>query len=188
MAYELVTAPTTEVITLEQAKLHLKVDTSADDDLITMLIMAARNRYEGPYGIYGSAFLTQTWDYFADSFPATGLEITFGPVQSVEEVGYSDSSGNTVVMDPSAYQVDKVSVPARIVIPGTVPVSSGLNSVKVRLKVGYGDTADKVPPLVVQVMLVAIGYWYANRGGYGSSNFPAWIDQLGLPAKRRWAM
>nr|MBP6771228.1 head-tail connector protein [Reyranella sp.] len=43
---KVVTAPAIEPITLTEAKLHCKVDLSTDDDLITALIVAAREEIE----------------------------------------------------------------------------------------------------------------------------------------------
>lgn len=191
MAWELITPPATEVITLAQAKVHLRVDTTADDALITALIIAARQRYESPEGIYGCAFLTQTWDYWADTFPPAGIEITFGPIQSITAINYT-GSGGAAVLPASGYQADLRSKPARIVPAGggswPTTATGAINAVNVRLVAGYGATADKVPALAVQTMLVAIGYWHANRGGYGSNEFPTWIDRLGLGLKRNWTM
>lgn len=191
MGWDLITPPATEVITLAQAKTHLRVDTTADDALITALIIAARQRYEGPEGVYGIAFLTQTWDYWADSFPPAGIEITFGPIQSITAINYTGTSG-AAVLPPASYQADFHSKPARILPAGgtswPATATGAINAVNLRLVVGYGATADKVPALAVQTMLVAIGYWYANRGGYGSTDFPIWIDRLGLGLKRNWMM
>ena len=59
-------APATEPITLTEAKLWLKVDDSTDDDLITALIIAARQACED---YTHRSLITQTWQMTLDRFP-----------------------------------------------------------------------------------------------------------------------
>lgn len=49
---KLITAPAAEPITLAEAKLHARADTSAYDSLITALIVAAREECEHITGRY----------------------------------------------------------------------------------------------------------------------------------------
>ncbi|HEY0282981.1 MAG TPA: head-tail connector protein, partial [Rhizomicrobium sp.] len=84
MSLTLVTPPAAEPVTLAEAKAHLKVDTSADDALITSLIVAARARAEWHSGC---AFVTQSWTLWLDAWPRNGLvEIPLPPLQSVTQV------------------------------------------------------------------------------------------------------
>lgn len=128
----LVTPPLLEPLTLAEAKLFLKVDLSADDALITDLIIAARKRCED---WRGQSFLTQTWDFFLDSFPRWydaytldggftpfGAQSWFGtaaygrreppillprpPLQSVTSVKYTPYNAAQATLDPATYQVD----------------------------------------------------------------------------------
>ncbi len=55
--FKVKTPPATEPVSLSEAKLHLKVDTSADDTLISALIAAALQHLERHCN---SAFVTQT--------------------------------------------------------------------------------------------------------------------------------
>jgi hypothetical protein len=63
---ELYAAPAEEPITLAEAKLHVRQDGTADDDLITALIVAARRSCETRLR---QALVTQTWDLYLDAFP-----------------------------------------------------------------------------------------------------------------------
>src|SRR4051794_386751 len=60
------TQPTVEVLTLAEAKAHLRVDITDDDDLITELIVAARESCER---WVSRSFLTTTWRLTLDHFP-----------------------------------------------------------------------------------------------------------------------
>ena len=64
----LVTGPAEEPISLDEAKLYLRIglEQATEDDLLNVLIAAARSRAEERQG---RAYLTQTWDLFLDAFP-----------------------------------------------------------------------------------------------------------------------
>ena len=62
----LVTAPAAEPLTLAEAKLHLRVDDTADDALIGALITAARQHAEHDTR---RALVTQTWKLALDASP-----------------------------------------------------------------------------------------------------------------------
>lgn len=82
MAIQIVTAPTSEPVSLAEAKGYLRVDSdlSADDATITGLIAAARQDAEK---ITWRALITQTWKLVADRFPRPGYGYTasvwYGP-------------------------------------------------------------------------------------------------------------
>lgn len=64
--HNLITTPAVEPITLTEAKAHLRVDFADDNDLITTLIIVARQAVEE---FTGRALITQTWQVFYDRFP-----------------------------------------------------------------------------------------------------------------------
>jgi uncharacterized phiE125 gp8 family phage protein len=74
MPGQLVTAPSVEPVSLAEAKLHLRVETSMTDDdtLIQALIVSARTLGEQ---ITRRAFITQQWKLVLDQFPAPGQNI-----------------------------------------------------------------------------------------------------------------
>ena len=68
MAVVEITPPSIEPVTLEEAKLQLRVDSDFDDSLICDAIQAAREDCEGETH---RAFITQTWQLILDHFPGT---------------------------------------------------------------------------------------------------------------------
>jgi len=167
MRLSLVTAPTTEPVTLDEAKAHLRVDGTAEDALITALIQAAREHVESQTG---RALITQTWDGTLDSFPARGaIVLPKPPLVSVTSVKHIDAAGAEQTMNPSDYSVEKPAGPhaqeGRILLgygkswPSTRCQS---NAVTIRFEAGYG-AADKVPAALKAAMLLAIGDLYQNR-------------------------
>ena len=94
MNYKLVTAPTTEPITLDEAKLHLRVDSDVEDTLISALIVAARQQVENTLWI---SLITQTWKLSIDKVEVyKTIFLSKSPQQSISFVKYFDISSITI--------------------------------------------------------------------------------------------
>ncbi len=93
MGLTLVTGPTQEPLTLENAKLHARIDTDDDDKLCMEFIRAARRWVETQTH---RAIITSTWDYAVDwNWPLTqdGLQkirLPLNPVASITSITYQD--------------------------------------------------------------------------------------------------
>jgi uncharacterized phiE125 gp8 family phage protein len=165
MALTVVTAPTVEPVSLAEAKLQCRVDISADDALITALIVAAREMAET---ITRRALITQTWDWVLDAFPqGDRLEIPMPPLQSVTSITYVDQDEASDTVSSDDYVVDTDGEPGRVVLKSSATWPSVTlrvaNGVAVRFVAGYGDAASDVPQAIRQAMLLTIGHWYENR-------------------------
>jgi len=178
-------APTSEPVTLAEARLHLKIDDdiTEDDTLIQLLISAARRHVEV---FTRRALMTQTWDLFLDDFPGTSLSINprsilssdmiktpKAPLQSVTTITYVDTDGATqTLVEGTDFTIDTNSEPGRIVPffglfwPTTRSV---LNAVKVRFIAGYGDATD-VPEDLKAAILVIVAGWYCHREDLTTEN------------------
>jgi len=165
---KLKTAPTVEPITLDEAKLHLKVDSADDNALITALITTARQLAESETK---RAFITQTWEMFLDYAPAE-IDIPKPPLQATGlAIKVIDAAGAETVVSATLYDVD-----ASQNSPGRVKLKSGCSwpahrnfaSFVIEFKGGYGDAATDVPEALKQALFVLIGYMYENRGGEGA--------------------
>jgi uncharacterized phiE125 gp8 family phage protein len=165
MSLKLITAPTLEPVTLEEAKKHLRIESSDEDVEITGWIQAAREWCEG---YQNRAFITQTWELALDSFPlGTYIKIPKPPLQSVTSVKYYDTDETENTFSADSYHVDTYSEPGRIVLKyGETWPSDTLrtaNGVIIQFKVGYGDAAASVPEKVKQAIKVLVGHLYENR-------------------------
>ena len=69
MALTLITAPTVSPISLQQAKDHLRISHSDDDDKVQLCIDAATSFVDGEDGFLGRCLVTQTWELTIDTFP-----------------------------------------------------------------------------------------------------------------------
>lgn len=140
MGIRLTQAPAAEPVTLDEAKLHLRVMGYSEDALISTLISAARIHAEN---VCRRVFVTQKWDLFLDAFPfytyfgvipgyvpvdqlpsawmtmrnysvrfrGSKIDIPFPRLQSVDAVKYIDISGALQTLDPTKYVVDSIGEP-----------------------------------------------------------------------------
>lgn len=156
--------PTEEPITRAEAKLHLKVDTTADDALIDALIVAARRALEAHTA---RAFITQTMRQSHETFPVV-IYAERNRLIAVSSIVYTDTNGDSQTLAASAYTVDTDSVPGRVVpiFNTTWPLTRRVpNALQITYTAGYGPAASDVPQEIKQAMYLAIGLMYANRSG-----------------------
>lgn len=169
MALSLVDAPEDEPITLEEAKLHLRLEIEDDDALVDGLIAAARERAEA---VTGRQLLQATWELRLDRFPCEyEIRIPKPPLISVTSLKYVDTNGTLQTWDPVNYQVDAPAGP--FAEPGRLQPVFGaswpsartdtLNAVIVRFVAGYGDGGSSVPMAIRQAMKLMLSAWYERR-------------------------
>lgn len=148
-ALVLVTAPTVEPVSLDEAKAFARIDNTADDVLVSGLITAARQYaetytrrqfctatwkmsldsfYTGPVsGAYDDLRLTQPQAIGATPFGSPGyrwltaIRIPVPPLQSVTSLTYVDTDGNTQTLASSQYIVDTNSETGRITSAFSTP-------------------------------------------------------------------
>lgn len=100
----------TEPVTLDEAKLFLKVDLNDEDDLIGQLIIAARIDIENESGY---ALVDATIVKTLDTWPEV-IELERYPVKSVTSIQYYNGTATLVTLDPTLYRVDLLRPRVRI--------------------------------------------------------------------------
>lgn len=166
MPLKLITDPTTEPISLDEAKAHLRVTDSARDTLIGTLIAAARQAAEHELG---RRLITQTWEWVGADFPVAGDSLGLGVVgvlSPVESVKYLPTAGAEQTLSSAAYTlVSEGDDEACLVLNSGYSwpdVADLPNAVRVRFTCGYGPAAVDVPATIRQWMLLHIGTGFAN--------------------------
>ena len=170
-----VSGPASEPVTLDEAKLHLRVDWDDDDTLIAVLIQAARERCEVELD---RSFINTTWDYSIDSFPyltsdAVSLQWVPGAVRipkarvaSVTSVKYVDLNGTVQTLAQGTDYLVQTGDPGAVYpFPYVAwPVArQQFGAVTVRFVAGYGATASDVPASIKSAILLLVGHLYENR-------------------------
>jgi uncharacterized phiE125 gp8 family phage protein len=152
----------TEPITLDEAKLHLRVDSAADNVLITALIATARllaERYTGRVLI--TTVMEMVYDDADESF-----ELPYPPLKELTKIETISDAGVITEVSSAIYDVNlSTNTPGRVKLKNgnTWPTHRGFASFIVTFKAGYGDTAADVPDLIKQAILQTIAHLYENR-------------------------
>lgn len=189
---KLITPPAIEPVTLDEAKAHMRLETTMmkDDDLITALISAARQQVEESTQ---RALIEQTWDV---SFDASEIYGNFGsdssglgwwdgvkegaisvnlrrefylpraPLVSVTSLKYFSESNVETVFPSTDYLVDVMHEPGRLVLnPGAAaPTPTRVaNAIIIRYVAGYGPAAADVPFPLRTAIKQLTAHWYENR-------------------------
>lgn len=161
MPVKLITAPTKEPVTLQEAKDHLRVAADDDDSIISEQIVSARMWVEG---YLRRALFTQTWELYLNEFPDC-IELPYPPLQSVTWVKYIDSDGVEQTLATTEYSVHDQNEPALIVeaYSKTWPsIRDELNAVAVRYDAGWDNVAN-IPSPIKAAILLLIGHLYEHR-------------------------
>jgi uncharacterized phiE125 gp8 family phage protein len=166
MAWKVTTAPAKEVWTLSEVKNYLKVDTSADDTLITTLLQSAREVAER---YLNQALITQTITEKLDRLNNPTIYLSISPVIAVTSLQYKDGVNSLQTYDAANYVVDTFLKPGRLALAygSTWPTLYGnINDVTITYTAGYGTEPSGVPMQIRQAVLMMVADGYDNREDY----------------------
>ncbi len=160
----LTSGPSAEPVSLDEAKLHCRVDDSTDDLLISSLILAARLHVERSLDI---ALISQSWSLYLDNWPdATFVETPIAPLISVDAVRVYGADGAPTTVDPADYIVDGASRRPRIARHGGAGwprPGRALNGIEIAFTAGYGPEPEDTPMPVRQAIRMLVAHWYEAR-------------------------
>lgn len=165
MPVVVINPPDEPVVSLDDAKVHLRVDFEDDNDYISGLVAAAIGILDGPAGWLGRAIVTQTLELRGDGFGVGDICLPFPPVIDVVSVGYVDPDGSEQIVPEADYRlVGQPNMPRLELAYGAQwpVVRRQSESVRVQYDAGYG-AAEDVPAPIKWAILLMIGHWYANR-------------------------
>ena len=163
----LMTPATKLPVSLAETKDWLKFPHSEteDDAQIDQLIRQAVNIFERHTGV---ALITQTWKQYQDGF-GTEIHLRRGPVQSISQIDYIDTDGNSQTLSSAVYQTDLVPQPphnARIKVADgqSWPSirSTDYNPVTVTFVAGYGSDFNNVAPERRAALMQLAAHLYNN--------------------------
>jgi uncharacterized phiE125 gp8 family phage protein len=160
---------TTPILSIDDAKLFLRVDQDVDDALLAQLIEAATKVAQASIG---QQFITATYNGYLDGFPARDyIEVELPPLQSVGYVKYYDTAGDLQTLSTDLYSADTTRKPGRIQLAyGQTWASTYAvpNAVDVQFTCGYGDAASDIPRTIVLAVKTLVYDYYYQRSSVGS--------------------
>ena len=142
-----------EPIELAAAKAFLRIDGTAQDDEVRLLITAARSQLEVMTGL---RLMEQTVRLQADRLHDLD-HLTVGPVSAIAAITYRDAAGEAQSIDLDGVYLTGLDLDRGIdVVPGYAWPRSARRPIVVDLVVGYGPTSDKIPGELRHAMLALI--------------------------------
>ena len=190
-SWTLVTGPTFEPVTVDEAKRQARIVDQHSDDVIASYIRTAREEAESALNF---GILTQTWrldlSAWAERIP---LPMAY-QLQSITNVKYYDGDGTLQTLSTSTYTTDAVSRPAAVVRASnyawpTLQADRLTGKIQITYVVGW-TTAAAVPERIKQGMKMFVTYLDADRDGaaiFGNvsladkareSAYACWADRL----------
>lgn len=158
MHVELITPAAEPAVSLATAKNFLRVEHSADDDLITSLVTAAVGWVEGHTNL---ALVSSTWKQYETNFQE--FEIYKWPVTSISSITYLDNDGARQTLSSDVYELGKGLSGVRLNYDQSWPsYRSDEQAIEITFVAGYEDAAS-VPAQIVSAILVHVGWAYETR-------------------------
>jgi uncharacterized phiE125 gp8 family phage protein len=177
--------PTSEPVTLTEAKVHLEYTGSAKDAYIFSLIKTARRLCETYTGL---SFVTQERRIKLDAFPRFGdpIIVPYGPLQTIDSFIYLNDDGTTTTMvEGTDFAVDLHSGYCRLFALGTdgevdawpTDVRKYPQAITIEYTAGYDSAINEpLPEQVKQAILLQVASMFENRQDEvaGSINMMNW--------------
>lgn len=168
----------TSIVSLAEAKAHLRVDGTLDDSYITGLISAAIEYVEQETG---RDYLEKTWNEVLPCFPSHKIELLRPPLKTVEAITYYDSDGTQQEADDTQYIVRKPHFVSGYVVPAPNylwPCTQADRDNAVTIT--YTTSPTVIPETLKQAVKLLIGLYYENRENFeaGKVMTTGGIDRL----------
>ena len=155
-----VTPPTSEPVTIAEAKVQLNIAVSDDahDLELASLIAAAREEWERDTS---TALITRTIEHRMPAFSGI-VKLTVRPVVSITSVKYIDEAGAEQTVASSDYYLDTDEV--RFLDAFTRPTTQTRSeAVRVTYTAGYGNSSAFCPQLDRMAIKLSLANRFENR-------------------------
>lgn len=158
--------PTTEPITLAEAKQQARITDDNSNALLLSYIKTARGAAEDHLG---RGLFTQTWKFMLDDWANIIPLPMAAPLASVTSVKYYDADGVLQTLATSVYDTDTVSRPGRVVLKPsqswpTVQSERRNGRIEIVYVVGW-TTQALIPEAIKQGIRMYVTYLDLDRDG-----------------------
>jgi len=179
--------PAAEPVGLAEAKAYLRIDGDDEDELVGMLVTAARLTVEVECG---RALIQQRWRLSLDRWPrGCEIRVPIAPFRACEAVRVHAGAGTPSLVPPDAYIADAAEEGGRILMTGTPPAPARrAGGIEADIVVGYGPRAGDVPGPLRQAVRLLVARWFERRGDdpldEGPARLPGDVAALLAPYRR----
>lgn len=161
----LAAAATVEPVSIQDARLHCRIDDNADNSYVSALITAARIMAEQ---YTRRVFITQSWVMYMDAWPCERfIEIPKAPLQGISSIVTYDDDDVSTTFASSNYYRDTISTPGRVVLRSGASwpdVERVANGIVINFVAGYAASPAGIPQDIRQAILMIVAHLYENRG------------------------
>ncbi len=187
MTYATITPPVAEPLTLAETKLHLRLDTDADDTVVTSLMATARHYLEQ---VTGLCLMSRTLRLYLDEWPEDQvILINRFPVQTLVAMTVYNAGGLPVQVSLQGHVLAGKAQPARLYVTDMPETLRAINGIEVDFVAGFGTAATDVPDALKRAMLMHVAMMYELRGAVAADMQPGGIPdgyaRLIAPWQRR---
>lgn len=187
MRPKLITPPASSPVSLEELKLHLRIDHDDEDDLLQSYLDAAVSRLDGATGTLGRCLISQEWSQGFSQWSAE-LRLPF-PDVSAAAITYFDSDDVSQAVSAADFEVLEGRSWTVIAFRDSFAEPSlsdtQLVPITVTLTAGYGGSSSDVPRPIRVAIMHAAAHWHSNREVAGDAGeLPLNADRLLSPYRR----
>jgi uncharacterized phiE125 gp8 family phage protein len=178
--------PAEEPVSLIEARQFLRLDQTDEDDLLAMLVTAARLMVEAAAG---RCLVDQRWRIVLDRWPQTReIRLPLSPVSAILAARVYDALGTAQPVDPTVLMLDRQADPPLIRIMGEMPETGrDHGAIEIDVMAGFGPAAADVPAPLRQAVLRLSARWFEERGDVAvrdAEALPVRIAALVAPYRR----
>ena len=152
---QLITQEVDLPISLEEARLHLRVDHDDEDLMIDSYIRAASARLDGPDGYLGRCLTPKVWRLDLNQLHGT-ITLPLPPCQEVTSITYADRNGDVQTLNETSYRIRGIGDVASI-----MPIEAwpDTDSASITFTAGY----TVVPDPIRAAILLRVAHMYEHR-------------------------
>jgi uncharacterized phiE125 gp8 family phage protein len=159
----LLAGPAEEPVSLAEARAFLRLDTEAEDGLVSTLVAAARLHVES---VTGRALVSQSWRLVLDAWPEGGVvTLPVSPLVSLTAITAFDEDGDDHLVPLAQFEAPTAVTPARLILPRTVDGMPALRQrfgIEIDYVAGFGAAID-VPSDLKRGVLALVAHWFEHR-------------------------
>ena len=171
--------PAIEPLTLTEAKAFLRVEHTAEDELIASLIKAARMAVETATR---RALIAQGFRLVLDGWPAGDrIASPVSPLRSLTGARVRAANGSAADLNLAAFTLDTAAGVIHFDRSVVSEPGQPIAGIEIEVSAGYGEDAASVPEPLRQAMRLLVARHYAERDRVGKDELPDAVRALLAP-------